>query len=152
MAGHRRILYGAVLACCALALAGCDESLRNVAGPTPDLEPRLSSIQQFIFEAPDSTGRAACSGCHTSVNRPPAAGLNLVGPGAHANLVGRASTGKPGAVRVVPGDPDNSYLIHKIEGRSGIVGERMPRTGGPFLTQGQILIIKRWIERGAPND
>ena len=29
-------------------------------------------------------------------------------------------------MRVVPGDPDNSYLIQKLEGRPGIVGLRMP--------------------------
>ena len=63
-----------------------------------------------------------------------------------------ASLLKPGATRVIPGDPDNSYLIHKLEGRQGIVGERMPRTSGPFLTEGQISVISRWIEIGAPNN
>jgi len=28
----------------------------------------------------------------------------------------------------------------------------MPRTGGPYLTEGQVSIIKRWIETGARND
>ena len=51
-----------------------------------------------------------------------------------------------------PGDPENSYLIHKLEGRSGIVGRQMPFSGPPFLTNGQILVIKRWIEQGAKND
>jgi hypothetical protein len=63
-----------------------------------------------------------------------------------------ASNGKPGAVRVIPGDPENSYLVQKLEGHSGIVGQRMPRTGGPYLTEGQMQIIRRWIARGAPND
>ena len=53
---------------------------------------------------------------------------------------------------MVAGDPDRSYLVQKIEGAPGIVGERMPRTGGPFLTPGQIAIIRRWIELGAPNN
>ena len=57
-----------------------------------------------------------------------------------------------GAIRVVPGDPENSYLIHKLEGRPGIVGVRMPQIGPPYLTDGQILVIKRWIELGARND
>ena len=48
---------------------------------------------------------------------------------------------------MVPGDPD-SYLIHKLEAAPGIVGERMPRNAGPFLTAGQISIIRRWIELG----
>ena len=62
------------------------------------------------------------------------------------------SRNKPGAMRVIPGDPENSYLIQKIEGAPGIVGERMPRTGGPYLTANQITIIRRWIELGAPNN
>jgi hypothetical protein len=62
------------------------------------------------------------------------------------------SRAKAGAVRVVPGDPENSYILHKLEGRSGIVGERMPRTGGPYLTSGQISILNRWIATGAKND
>jgi hypothetical protein len=54
-------------------------------------------------------------------------------------------------MRVKPGDPGNSYLIHKMEGRSGIVGMKMPFNGPPFLTEGQILVVKRWIEIGAPR-
>ena len=52
----------------------------------------------------------------------------------------------------MPGDPDASYLIHKLEGASDITGLRMPRNGPPFLTAGQILVIRRWIEVGAPNN
>jgi hypothetical protein len=54
-------------------------------------------------------------------------GLNLSDATAYASLISVPSTGKTGAVRVVPGDPDGSYLIQKIEGAPGIVGERMPR-------------------------
>ena len=137
-----------------LAMAGtaCDEKLSDVAGPTPNLTPTFSSIQNDIFSAPDATGRAACTSCHTNVGRTPASGLNLSGPTAHAALVNRPSVAKAGAVLVAPNDPENSYLIHKIEGRPGIVGQRMPRTGGPYLTDGQVLIIRRWIELGAPNN
>ena len=31
-------------------------------------------------------------------------------------------------------------------------GMRMPRTAGPFLTEGQMLIIRRWINQGAENN
>jgi hypothetical protein len=53
---------------------------------------------------------------------------------------------------VIPGDPENSYLVHKVEGRPGIVGVRMPTVGPPYLTDGQILILKRWIANGAPRN
>jgi hypothetical protein len=65
--------------------------------------------------------------------------------------VNAPSIRNPGATLVVPGDPDASYLVHKLEGAAGIVGVRMP-LGGPYLTDGQISIIRRWIARGAPND
>ena len=59
---------------------------------------------------------------------------------------------KPSLLRVAPGDPANSYFIHKLEGGPNIVGERMPRGTGPYLTAGQMLVIRRWIELGAAND
>jgi hypothetical protein len=52
---------------------------------------------------------------------------------------------------VVPGDPDSSYLIHKLEGGPNIAGVRMP-LNGPYLQEGQVLVIRRWIEIGAPNN
>lgn len=135
-----------------LPVGGCDEKLQDLTGPTPDLQPTFSSIQREIFASTDLAGRTACVSCHTNVGRPPAAGLNLVEGFAHASLVNVPSTQKPGAIRVIPGDPDNSYLVHKLEGRGGIVGLRMPRNQGPFLTEGQMLVIKRWIAIGAPNN
>jgi hypothetical protein len=143
------------VACVALVLvsAGCDESLSSITGPTPNLTPTFSSIQREIFTSSDSAGRAACTNCHTTAGgRVPPAGMDLGSANAHAQLVNVASNAKPGAIRVIPGDPENSYLIHKLEGRSGIVGLQMPRSGPPFLTAGQIRVIKRWIENGAPND
>lgn len=135
-----------------LAAAGCDQSLSDVTGPTPNLQPTLSSIQQEIFNTTDASGRQSCVSCHTNQGRQPVGGLNLLEGASFQQLVNRTSVGKPGAVLVIPGDPENSYLVHKLEGRVDIVGQRMPRTSGPFLTSGQILVIRRWIERGAPSD
>jgi hypothetical protein len=135
-----------------LAVIGlsCDEKLSELTGPTPNLQPTFASIQHDIFEAPDSSGRPACTSCHTDVGgRRPSGGQNLVGANAYAALVNAPSRDKPGAIKVIPGDPENSYLIHKLEGRPGIVGDRMPQRG-PYLSEGQILVIKRWIELGAP--
>ena len=53
---------------------------------------------------------------------------------------------------MIPGDPDNSYLIRKLEGAANITGARMPRNAGPYLTEGQMLVIRRWIALGAKND
>jgi len=150
--GLGRAVLGAAALVLTLGATGCDEKLSDLTGPTPNLEPTFASIQKEIFETTDSSGRLACTNCHSNVGRNPSGGLNLLSGLSYASLVRVASTGKPGAVRVIPGDPDNSYLIHKLEGRSDIIGVRMPRGNGPYLTDGQILVIKRWIANGAPNN
>jgi hypothetical protein len=134
------------------AALGCDEKLEDVTGPTPGLEVSFSSIQSEIFSSTDSSGRVACTNCHNAGNAQNAAGLNLEANVSYAMLVSVAARQKPGAVRVIPGDPDNSYLVQKLEGTAGIVGQRMPRTAGPFLTDGQMSVIRRWISQGANND
>ena len=144
-------LVGLVLSL-ALTSVACDEALRDVAGPTPNLQPTFSSIQREIFNVSDSSGRLACTQCHTVAARNFVGGLALTEGVAYGDLVGQPSRNKAGAIRVVPGDPENSYLLHKLEGRSTIAGARMPRNAGPFLTAGQISIIRRWIQLGAKND
>ena len=135
-----------------LLSAGCDEKLSSITGPTPDLAPNLASIQRTIFSASDSSSRLACIGCHSDQGRNPASNLVLLDGRSYSQLVGRASVGKPGATLVIPGDPDNSYLVKKLEGTADIVGLRMPRNNGPFLSEGQMLVIRKWIQDGAPNN
>ena len=54
------------------------------------------------------------------------------------------SSGTPGGV-VVPGDPDNSLLIKRIE---GTVGPQMPLSLPP-LSAPEIETIRQWIAEGA---
>ena len=136
----------------AVFATGCDESVSDIAGPTPNLEPTFSSIQREIFNTADSSGRVACISCHNTQNARFAGNLNLTDGISYSQLVNVASSGKAGAIRVLPGNADASYLIQKLEGAPGIVGERMPRTTGPFLTPGQIQIIRAWIDQGALNN
>jgi mono/diheme cytochrome c family protein len=146
-----RLLSSVLLVSACIWSAACDEKLSTVAGPTPNLEPTFASIQNDIFQTSDSAGRSRCLGCHTSTGRAPAGGLNLNPDVAYDQLVNAVSARKPGAVRVIPGDPDNSYVVEKLEGAASIVGARMPINGPPFLTDGQIKIIRRWIAIGAPR-
>jgi len=107
-----------------------------------------TQIQQQILNP-------ACVACHTDEGRVPAGvapGLNLKTGVSIANLVNAGSTGKPGSVRVIPGNPSGSYLIQKLEGAPDIVGLRMPRNGPPYLTTEQIALIRQWIQNGAPNN
>jgi hypothetical protein len=135
-----------------LTAVACDESLSKLAGPSPSLQPTFASVQKEIFETTDAAGRTACVNCHTSTGHNPSGGLNLNHDVAYDQLVNAPSQRKPGAIRVIPGDPDNSYLVHKVEGQPDIVGRRMPSGGPPFLTDGQVLILRRWIATGATRN
>jgi hypothetical protein len=150
-----RVRHYALAACCAAALvaaAACGGN-SNPANPSPgggsgggggsgSTAPTLTTLSSQIFVP-------RCSGCHGSGLAE--AGLNLEPGSAHAALVNVASSGKQGAIRVIPGNPDGSYLIQKLRGDSGIVGPRMPRSG-PFLTDDQINLIRQWIQDGARNN
>ena len=100
----------------------------------------LSSIQTDVF-TPSCATHHGPSGT--------AAGLDLSAGQSYANLVNVPST-QVALNRVTPGDAENSYLVHKIEGRDGIEGQPMPV--GPPLTDEQIAMIRQWINAGAPNN
>ncbi|MCA9666885.1 MAG: hypothetical protein KC503_14900 [Myxococcales bacterium] len=56
-----------------------------------------------------------------------------------------------GACTIVRGDPDSSYMVQKLEGRSG---ERMPspvdpRDTAPAMPQNDLDTIRQWISEGA---
>jgi hypothetical protein len=64
-----------------------------------------------------------------------------------ANLVGISSIQQPTLSRVAAADPDNSYLVQKIEGTAPN-STRMP-LGGGVLDQALIDDIRDWIASGA---
>lgn len=92
-----------------------------------------------------------CVVCHQSATAN--GDLNLEAGLAYRNLVNAESTQSP-LMLVTPGDSDGSYLLHKLRGTQGEVGGsglRMPY-GAPSLQQGQIDLILKWIEQGAPDN
>ena len=98
----------------------------------------LDSIQDNVFTP-------ICTFCHIGAAAPQ--GLRLDEGNSHSQLVGISSSEVPGILRVAPGDPDNSYLVQKLEGTAA-VGEQMP-FGGPALPQSTIDVIRQWIIDGA---
>ena len=126
--------------------AGCGSSSPTTPTPTPT--PTVSFATQIQAQILNP----ACTACHTDEGRTPTGGLNLKSGTAFSQLVGVASSGKPGAVRVIAGNPSGSYLIQKLEGAADIVGLRMPRNGPPYLTDAQVALIRQWIQNGAPNN
>ncbi len=77
--------------------------------------------------------------------------MDLRAGSSFASIVSVPSIEQSTLQRVKPSDPDNSYLIHKVEGTAGITGAQMP-FGGPFLDQPTIDTIRSWITSGAPNN
>ena len=142
-----RVTSGIVtLAGVAMMATGCSSSNPTTPTPTPTSTVTFSQQIQAQILTP------ACTSCHTDEGRTPSGGLNLKSGSAYAALVGVASTGKPGATRVIAGNPSGSYLVQKLEGASDIVGLRMPRNGPPYLTDAQVALIRLWIQNGAPNN
>jgi hypothetical protein len=92
---------------------------------------------QAIFES-------RCTPCHISGS---SGGLHLdPASAAYANLVGKpvSSASCSSRTRVIPGDPDTSYLMAKLRGDTGICGQRMPR-GLPPLPDDEMATIAGWI-------
>ncbi|MGA2397003.1 MAG: TIGR03118 family protein [Steroidobacteraceae bacterium] len=93
-----------------------------------------------------------CSGCHNGVGASLPGVQNLTSAAAtYASLVNVPSIEQPNLLRVKPGDPTDSYVIHKLEGLAGITGARMP-FGGPYLSTATMNQIESWIAAGAQNN
>ena len=90
-----------------------------------------------------------CATCHLTGQE--AGNMSLIPAKAITSLVNVKSSEAPALIRVVPGDPDKSYLIMKLEGtqdQHGGVGARMP-FGAPPLSPDKIAKIRKWISEGA---
>jgi hypothetical protein len=110
----------------------------NPPAPPPGGPVDFALLQSTIFTP-------ICTACHAGGAAP--LGLRLEAGVSYAMLVNVPSVEVPSLLRVAPGNPDASYLVHKIEGRAA-VGERMP-LGGPPLPQTSIDNVRQWISAGA---
>ncbi len=92
-------------------------------------------------------------GCHAGDT--PAMGMNLSAGQAYAAIVDVASGELPSMDRIEPGQPDLSYLIHKIQGTQvsvGGSGQRMPAGGAQPLDPAVIEMIRLWVTQGARDN
>jgi hypothetical protein len=108
--------------------------------PITGLAPTFASIQANVFSP-----ICAVPGCHGGAAAQQ--GLRLDAGFAYGNLINVPSPRDSSQVRVVPGNPDDSFIIHKLEGTQTL-GDRMP-DGGPYLQQSTIDVIRLWIANGA---
>ncbi len=85
--------------------------------------------------------RDKCQGCHQ-----PAKPQGKYEMTSFARLV---AGGESGAAAVVPGKPDESYLVEQISVHDGKA--QMPKKGEP-LSASEIALIRQWISEGAVDD
>jgi hypothetical protein len=133
--------------------------LLQACGPSPVLEP-LDSGNPIVDTAEDTSSEATlshaqdiqpiwdktCGGCH--LDGSDSGDLNL--DDGFASLVDIPSVDVPTMPLVSPGEPDDSYLWHKLEGTHRDVGGggiAMPKND--TLNNGQRDRIFAWIEDGA---
>ena len=118
--------------------------LRGQVNVAESAAPTLTQLQADIFSP-------ICSGCHNGTGASLPGIQNLTAGHTYASLVNVTSIENPALKRILPGDPDNSYLVLKIQGSPGISGQQMPLTGGP-LSQAQIDEVRAWVAAGALNN
>ena len=118
------------------------QPLSSGSGSAAPLAPTLASIQANVFSV-----NCAIPGCHGGGTVQ--FGLRLDPGFAYGNLVNVASPRDANLVRVIPGNPDGSFIIQKLEGTQTL-GDRMPDFG-PYLPQSTIDVIRQWIADGAPQ-
>ena len=133
-----------------LLIAGCEAGSGkglNASGrpigetPEPGDEPTLANIQARVFTP-------ICTACHIGAGAPQ--GLRLDEANAFNDLVNVSAQEVGGLLRVDPFNPEDSYLVQKIEGTAS-VGAQMP-FGGPPLPDEYIVLIRDWILAGALPD
>ena len=121
---------------------GATRTLGNPADCTADST--FDVIEKQIF-GPKGCRVAACHGAGTS------GGLDLRYGAAHFSLVNQPATGSPGKMRVIPGDPEASFLWQKLTGHlTEGEGTPMPAGGAAALDALELELVRTWIVAGAP--
>ena len=119
-------------------IAGGDFTAQFTITTPVMIGPTLSQIQAVVF-------RPKCATCHDGNGAVLPGVMDLSSEAASlASLVNVASIQDPAIDRVEPGQPDNSYLVHKIDGTAA---SQMPPSGA--LPQAEIDAIRQWITDGA---
>ena len=121
-----------------LAMGGCKDTVTPGDGSSPSNVVFPARDVSYTYQVQPLFNQACnAGGCHD--NGPHQSALSLTSYGLAVLTV-------PGVV--VPGKPDGSTLVFRIEGR---VGDRMPPGNFP-LNQNQINGIRTWIAEGARNN
>jgi len=118
----------------AVAFAGV---LAACGNPQADRCGSSAAVQEAIL-----TPRCALSGCHRSPD--PAGSLDFTASDFDRQLVGVAAAECGGQVRVVAGDADASYLIHKVSDVQPPCGDRMPVARAQLSVE-DLACLRTWV-------
>jgi hypothetical protein len=152
-------ITAAVVAACLLSACagggGDGDGDSGNGGPACTPPPGGATISYTDNIQPIYDRSCALSGCHV----PGALGgdLDLTPGRSYRQTINVPSFQQRQKRRIVPGDPDASYLVQKIEGTPGITGLPMPQTcptpppGGQCLTPDDRAAIRQWITECAPG-
>ena len=139
------LVAAAALAGCAGNGQGLDAngqpigSSGSTGGGSSAITADFQSIQDNVFTP-------ICTQCHIGAGAPQ--GLQLDQAHSYSLLVGVPSNEEPAVLRVKAGDPDNSYIVQKLENAASIVGKQMPLDQMP-LPAATMTAIRQWIANGA---
>lgn len=128
-----------------VSLAGC------ALAQTPAV-PETPAPATYSAVATRVLSNCTTRSCHGEAGR--RGNLVLTPERAYEELVNRpaamAAAAARGKRRVVPGDPDASFLMEKLTAPAPDEGARMP-LGNPPLSAEELDLIRRWIAAGAPG-
>ena len=130
-----------------LLIAGCGGGGGN--GSTVPVTSTFERIQTEVFDVSCSS-----ESCHSSVGQ--AGGLVLDSDSSWDALMNHVPSNRAaaahGLMRVMPGNPDNSFLIAKLtDNLASGEGAAMPYNIAP-LDAATVEVIRAWIAAGAPKD
>jgi WD40 repeat protein len=115
------------------------------APPTADAaEPKGDAMPEKVsyYEHIRPIFQAKCQGCH----QPAKAKSDYI----MTEVAGLIAGGENGAA-IVPGKPDESYLLELVVTQAGEKRPEMPPKEEPF-TDYEVSLVKKWVEQGATDD
>lgn len=146
-----RVFVCSVLA--ASLLAACGPELEYLAAPPQaqrdagfDGPVMFSRDIRPLMDRADGPNSFGCKRCHYP-GEPDPQGLQLGGLDLSSLGALRRGGISSGQSIVVPGDPDASAIVQKLEGRY-VRGARMPKDRTPWSVA-EIALVRRWIQEGA---
>jgi hypothetical protein len=121
---------------------------------TPTSTPSPTATSGAFQEIQTTIFNTTCTGAFCHDVQGMSGGLVLVEGQSYGNLVNvepqNVAAQQAGMLRVIPFNPDNSFLVVKLENPTLAMGSRMP-LGKPPLSADQIQLIRNWIAAGAPQ-